>query len=284
MIKIKYCLVFFIIASGMTFENDGINIYYQHWAAKNSGTILVIVHGFGEHGDRYTDLAEYLVERNISVYALDLRGHGRSEGGRGHVDDFDDYISDLDKLIKIVKEREGNKRIFLLGHSLGSIIVLEYADRYPVDGVIVSGVTFDSSRVAIFGGIPLVNKIPIHLMDISARLFGKKAISSLCSNESALEDYLNDDLAHGTFTLKFLKVVSEENEKLKREGVEIKSCLILMGSEDSIGSIEDARWLYSIISTKDKRLMVYEGMKHNIFDELDNERVFSDVCGWISKP
>jgi alpha-beta hydrolase superfamily lysophospholipase len=292
--KILVILLVLIVLSPLAlgikgnFESCGINIYYQQWLAEDSNSVLMIVHGLGEHSERYKDLSEYLVARNISVYALDLRGHGHSEGIRGHVDNFDDYVSDLNQLIKIVKEEEGNKRIFLLGHSLGATISLEYANQHPEDiyGLIVSGLSFKSVPFAgLFGKIPLVNKIPICLLDVSAKVFGKRAIAELCNNESALESYLKDDLAHGCFTLKFLEETSRENEKLKREAkeIEVNSCLILMGSDDKVGSVEDAQWLDSSLSVKNKRLILYDGMKHNIFDEVDNERVFSDVYNWIMK-
>jgi alpha-beta hydrolase superfamily lysophospholipase len=273
-----------ITASAATFESDGTEIYYQEWSVDRSDSVLVIVHGWGEHGGRYSDIADYMAERGISVYAPDLRGHGRSGGARGHVRDFNDYIRDLESMMRIVREKEGEKKTFLLGHSLGALITLEYANTHPVDGLILSGFGLRSAgRLSFLGRIPFVNSVPIPVLTISARLLGKRAISGLCNNQSALEEYLRDRLGHGTFTLRFLEECSRESGRLKgRENFGVGACLILIGSEDRIGSPEDARWLYYALSS-DKKLIVYEGMKHNIFDEAEKEKVFYDVYEWISE-
>ena len=255
------------------------NIYYQYWAAKDPDVTLIIVHGLGEHSNRYADLGEYLAAHKISAYALDLRGHGRSEGPKGHIERFDDYVSDLDELVKIAKTKE---KVCILGHSLGSLVSLEYIYQHPesVSRAILSGVNL-TIPFKFLGGIPLINRIPIVIFEICAKLFGKRAIAGLCSNEKALEDYLKDKLAHGRFTLKFLRELSVECAKLKNEVKNIKTdCLIMMGKEDRMGSVKDAEWLYSSLPTEEKKLIVYEGMKHNIFDEVDKERVFSDVREW----
>ena len=271
-----------ITASAATFEGGGTEIYYQEWSVESSDSILVIVHGWGEHGGRYSDMADYMAERGISVYAPDLRGHGRSGGARGHVRDFNDYIRDLESMMSIVRDSEGGKKIFLLGHSLGALIALEYANTHELDGLVLSGLSLRSGgKLSSLGKIPLLNSLPMPFLTLSVRLLGKRAVSGLCNNQSALEEYLRDKLGHGTFTLRFLEEISKESERLKgRENFGIGACLILIGSEDKIGSPEDARWLYSSLSS-DKKLIVYEGMKHNIFDEAENERVFSDVYEWI---
>jgi alpha-beta hydrolase superfamily lysophospholipase len=265
-------------------ESDGTEIYYQCRHSDESGSVLVIVHGWGEHGGRYSDMADYMAEKNLSVYAPDLRGHGLSGGARGHVNDFGDYIRDLERLMRIVREKEGEKKTFLFGHSLGALIALEYANTHPVDGLILSGFGLRSAgRLSFLGRIPFVNSVPIPVLTVSARLLGKRAISGLCNNQSALEEYLRDRLGHGAFTLRFLEEISRESERLKgRENFGVGASLILIGSEDRIGSLEDARWLYSSLAS-DKKLIVYEGMKHNIFDETEKERVFYDVHEWITE-
>jgi alpha-beta hydrolase superfamily lysophospholipase len=106
---------------------DNKNIFYQSWTKTNSSQVLVFQHGFGEHSDRYKNILDTLKDESISVYALDARGHGRSEGKRGHVDQFQNYIDDLSDLIRIAKEEEKKEKVVLLGHSLGGVIALQYA-------------------------------------------------------------------------------------------------------------------------------------------------------------
>ena len=110
-------------------ERD-VQIYYQTWTPSGAPkAILVIVHGQGDHSGRYVHTAEYFVRNGHSVWAYDCRGHGKSAGGRGHVDSFSDYLADNDRLIRIAKEQDPSKKIFLIGHSLGGLVVIRYAER-----------------------------------------------------------------------------------------------------------------------------------------------------------
>jgi len=266
------------VVTGSFEGSDGTELFYRSWIAEKPRATVIIVHGWGEHSSRYADLAECLAGQGLSVHAMDLRGHGHSGGTRGHVNDFNDYVSDLEELID---HEGGDEKLFVVGHSLGASIALEYARQHPVDGVVLSGISLKSSGLSALGVIPLINQIPLPVGDIGARLLGERAVSGMCSNESALEEYLKDDLAHGTLTLKFLRELSEESMRLRSDPPKPRSCLIMMGSEDGVGSVEDARFLYSSLPTEDKDLIIYDGMRHNIFDETENAKVFHDAGEWI---
>ena len=84
--------------------------------------VLVIAHGIGEHSGRYAHVADYFTKRNLAVWACDHRGHGKSGGKRGHVDNFDDYLADLGQMIRIAKDHSPGVKTFLLGLSLGGLI------------------------------------------------------------------------------------------------------------------------------------------------------------------
>jgi len=81
--------------SGTYTGKGGVEIFFQKWVVRKARAVLILVHGIGEHSGRYGNLLKSLSGKNISVFALDHRGHGRSEGKRGHVDSFMDYIYDL---------------------------------------------------------------------------------------------------------------------------------------------------------------------------------------------
>jgi len=99
------------------------------------------VHGIGEHSGRYGNVVDTLLPQSISIWALDLRGHGHSEGKRGHVGSFDEYVSDVLSLVNIAREdKKESTRLFLLGHSMGGLIALDFALKCPqmIDGLVVS--------------------------------------------------------------------------------------------------------------------------------------------------
>ena len=130
-----------------TFEGKGgLAIFHQRWLpAGDARAVLLIAHGYGEHSGRYGNVVEEFVPRGYAVYALDHRGHGRSEGERVHVDHFDDYVEDLKTYLDQIRNETGDLPIYLLGHSMGSFIATSYAARYrdELTGLILSGGNLD---------------------------------------------------------------------------------------------------------------------------------------------
>ncbi len=103
--------------------NDGTKLYYQIWKPDTAPkAIIQIVHGIAEHTSRYLNVVNALVPAGFGIYGKDHRGHGKSEGTRGFINRFNDYIEDEHTFTKFIQEQESGIPIFLLGHSLGSII------------------------------------------------------------------------------------------------------------------------------------------------------------------
>ncbi|MDO9514683.1 MAG: alpha/beta fold hydrolase, partial [Syntrophales bacterium] len=120
---------------------DGLSIFYRKYQADAEKARVVIAHGLGEHSGRYDNVVRRLLPKGFSIWAPDHRGHGQSGGPRGHVFSFYQYVDDLHSMIALSRDTlaEGAK-IFLLGHSLGGLIALRFAARFPevIDGVIIS--------------------------------------------------------------------------------------------------------------------------------------------------
>ena len=130
---------------------DSTDLYYQCWKPIDGPrAVLAIVHGFGEHSGRYPNVVGHLVPRGYAVYGFDHRGHGRSPGKRGHINTWSEYRDDVRAFLQLIKQHELTRQVFLLGHSLGGLIVLEYVLRYPdgLKGVIASGPLLARARVS----------------------------------------------------------------------------------------------------------------------------------------
>ena len=107
--------------------HGGLRLYWQAWLPEGEvRAVILVAHGYGEHGGRYGNLVEEVVPRGFALYALDHRGHGRSEGPRGHVGRFPEFVSDLHALRVRVEEEQRGKPLFLLGHSMGGLIAVRY--------------------------------------------------------------------------------------------------------------------------------------------------------------
>ncbi len=121
---------------------DGTRLYWQTWEpADRARDAVILVHGAAEHGGRYAHVAERLVAAGFAVYALDHRGHGRSDGPRAMIDRLDRLVDDLGLFVARVREEHDGRRPFLVGHSLGGAVSLTYAIRHgdTIAGLVVSG-------------------------------------------------------------------------------------------------------------------------------------------------
>jgi alpha-beta hydrolase superfamily lysophospholipase len=125
-----------------TFKGSGgLSLYYQSWYPHGQvQAIVAIVHGLGAHSGLFNNAVQYLISQGYGVYALDLRGHGRSPGQRGHINAWAEFREDLSAFSQWIQEQEPNCPCFLWGNSLGGAIVLDYALRFPkgLQGVIVT--------------------------------------------------------------------------------------------------------------------------------------------------
>jgi alpha-beta hydrolase superfamily lysophospholipase len=117
---------------------DGKSIFYRRLIPEKPRFRVVVSHGLGEHSGRYGNVAEALIPLGASLWIHDHRGHGRSQGKRGHVGDFNDYVHDLKTMVSMAAA-EGEKTVptLLLGHSMGGLIALSFARQHPesIDGL-----------------------------------------------------------------------------------------------------------------------------------------------------
>jgi alpha-beta hydrolase superfamily lysophospholipase len=120
---------------------DGIALYSQYWLPEvPPRAIIAIVHGIGEHSGRYMNVVNYMVSNQIGVYGYDLHGHGNSPGQRGHIDSWVQYRIDLLNFLKMIRAKNLVCPIFLMGHSMGALIVLDFilTENEELSGVILS--------------------------------------------------------------------------------------------------------------------------------------------------
>ena len=131
-------------SSSFTFtDQDGIEIFVYKWEPDSEPKAVVqIVHGVAEHAGRYINVVNKLVPEGYIIYGDDHRGHGRSGGLRGYVKSVDEFVQDQREFTKVIREKEGKELpLFIIGHSMGSLISILYMADYPEEfkGVVLSG-------------------------------------------------------------------------------------------------------------------------------------------------
>jgi len=262
----------------------GTRIYYQSWMPpRKAKAVLVIAHGIGEHSGRYAHVADYFTKRNLAVWACDLRGHGKSGGKRGHVDNFDDYLADLGQMIRIARDHSPGVKTFLLGHSLGGLIAPLYAEKYPSDlnGIIASGPAL-REKMKISPVTAFMGKTFSRLMPTFTTGTGLDP-NLLSHDKEVVKKYLEDPLVHKVATARwFTEYRRAQEETMRLAGELTLPCLIIQGGADGIIDPTVATELYKRIRGPDKTLKVYDGFYHESLNEIGKESVLADIDNWLS--
>jgi len=242
-------------------------IYHQCWLPdKTPKAVLYIAHGFAEHSGRYGNVVDHFVPKGYAVYALDHRGHGRSDGERVQVDDGMDYIEDMKTYYDIFSKENPGKKIFLIGHSMGSMISLVYAAEYQKElaGLITSG-----------GGIARPGDPPP-----PPRPAGQPLDTTFLSRDPAvIAAYVNDPLVYrGPLPRRW--AMESLRSRLADMVPQIKlPVLIMAGTDVADGARSQA--LYEFIGSEDKTLKLYKGLRHEIFNEPEHPQVMADLENWL---
>ncbi len=265
--------------------SDGLRLYYQCWRPPSAPrAVVLLAHGFGEHSGRYGNLVHQLVPQGLALYALDHRGHGRSGGQRGHIAHWSDYRRDLEGFRQQVESQEGRRPLFLYGHSMGSLIVLDYLIGQPsgLRGAIVSGVLIEPGQTAKPLLVTMARLLSQHWPNFSLNLgLDTKALSR---DPAVVQAYVADPLVHGKASARWGTEVLRTIQSIKAEVKNIRTpLLILHGEADAINRVEGARWLFQEVAFTDKELRVYPGGFHEPHNDLDRAQVVQDLEEWLER-
>lgn len=266
-------------------SDDGLLIYYRHRPAEDESARMVIAHGLGEHSGRYSHVIDRCLRKGISVWALDHRGHGRSEGKRGHIDSMGQYIDDLKKMVHIARtSMPAGMKFLLLGHSMGGLMVLNFVQTYPdlADGVIASSPGLHPGmKVPVVKGS--VAKILSRILPSLS--FDNELDSSFLSHDAlVVSDYDNDPLVHRSITARWFTEFLAAMELTRRYAADIQIPVLLqVAGDDRLVDAGASRHFYNSLTVKDKTLFFYDTLYHEIYNETDDDRkqVFKDLESWL---
>ncbi len=262
------------------------NLHATPWESPKA---ILMVHGMGEHGGRYLHLPHYLKNSVNAIYAIDHRGHGRSEGIRGHAERFDDFADDVRMMVKRIDatltQRFGKSEIHLVGHSLGGLIALRsvlIGEALPIRSLTVSA--------------PLLGvKVPLGLpkrvaAQVLSRIWGKVQMASevdpriLSHDPNVAEAYTADRLVHSKGTPKFYtEMLKAIHQTLPCDsGIDVPFLMILPGKDQIVDSVA-AHQFFDRLKSPKKVLKEYPEFFHESFNEIGKEQVFSDLAAFLSE-
>jgi alpha-beta hydrolase superfamily lysophospholipase len=267
-----------------TFEGKGrLKIVFRSWqpGAAPRG-VIVINHGVNSHGGQYLWVAEQFRASGFAVFAIDMRGRGKSEGPRFYAEDVADYVGDLAKLIRLAKSRYPGLPLFLLGHSAGGVVSCTYTldNQSELTGFICESFAF---RVPAPGFALAVIK---GLSRIAPRLKVLRLKNEDFSRDPAAVKALNSDplIANEVQPAATVAALVRADERMEREFPRITiPVLIMHGTADKATVPSGSQFFYDTVGSRDKTLKMYQGHFHDLLNDVGKEGVFSDIRGWIEE-
>lgn len=260
-----------------------LSIYHQSWIPEGEiKAVVLVVHGLGEHSGRYDNVVNYLVPRGYAVYGLDHIGHGKSGGDREFVRSFEDYTDTLTTFYNLVKGWHPETPIFLLGHSMGGLIVTYYLLDHSAG---FQGSIISAPAITVPGDI---TQGTITAAKILSKIAPKMGMMQLDANDISRDPevvrvYVNDPLVFTGKTpvrlmAEMLKAMIRVNAEMEKISLPL---LLLHGSEDKLAPVIGSESLNQRAGSGDKTLKIYEGLFHEVFNEPEHEQVLEDVAAWL---
>ncbi len=260
---------------------DGLKIFTRSWQPVGTPrAILVIVHGFNSHSGHYLWVGEQFAKNGLAVYALDLRGRGKSEGERYHVERIEDYIDDVDTLVEMAKAKHPGLPVFLLGHSAGGVISCVYTldHQAKLAGLICESFAHElpapDIALAVLKGLSHI--VPnAHVLRLDNNGFSRdpKVVEALKS-----DPFVADEVQPAETIAAMLR----GDERLKQGFSQITlPVLIMHGTDDKVTRPSGSQHFYDMAGSTDKTLKLYEGHFHDLLNDIDKEVVLADIRQWI---
>ena len=261
---------------------DGLKLQGRGWQPDSQPrAAVVLIHGVGEHTGRYAHVGEALSGAGFALLGYDLRGHGRSQGRRGHTPSYDHLLDDISLTFQVARSRYPQARIFLYGHSLGATLALLYAiQRSPgVEGVVATGPVFRTAfappPLKIAAGRLLDRLVPTFTM------YNEVNPAHLSHDPAVVRAYVEDPLVHNRISARMgIGLIDLGSRLLARYG-ELKVPVLLMcGRDDRLTSTAASREFASMagpICT----LKEWEGLYHEIHNEPQKAQVIAFMLDWM---
>ncbi|MFO8065137.1 MAG: alpha/beta hydrolase [Spirochaetota bacterium] len=259
-----------------TFQGTEGSVFYRRWdPADEARRAVLIVHGYAEHGGRYAHVADRLTGEGAVVYAPDHIGHGKTEGERALIGDFEHVVDDLHTVAEIIYREYRGVPLVVMGHSMGGLLAARFAERYPDE---VAAVVFLGAVLGEWNWAREVLALPQLPQEPSDP-------AGMSRDPEAARGYAEDPLVyHGGYKRGLLEA---EVEALDRFNAEIDSLtmpvLFLHGEADPFVDAATSQKAVEQMPTEDKVMKVYPGARHELVNELNRDEVIDDIARFVAR-
>ena len=261
------------------------SIFYSHWRPEGEVRALVlIVHGLAEHCRRYDRLADDLNAQGYAVCALDLPGHGQSDGPRVYVDSFDVHLNAVLGLRDKMAAEYQYRPVILLGHSMGGLVGARLVQRSQQG---FAALVLSAPALAVSPEPSGLLKFVVRLLSSLLPKLGVLQLDSKAVSRDAavVEDYVSDPLNHtGKIPARTVAEMFAAMAASLENAGEVKLPLLLMhGEADTMTAVSGSRYLHEAAASPDKSLQIYPELYHEIFNEPEWEQVYSNLLAWLNQ-
>ena len=265
---------------------DGARLFWQSWSPEGEpAAVLAVVHGYGEHGGRYAFLVDAMASRGYAVVTFDLRGHGHSPGPRGHIRRFNDYVADTGAFLARVGRTFPGRPVLLLGHSMGGLIAVAFAEQGGEATRKIAGLVLSSPFVGVRLPVPAIQVKAARLL---SRIVPTLRMTNPLRNEQLSHDPVvvaaagADPLNHRVTTVRWAaEVLGAQRSVLSAAGSLRLPLLLLYADDDPIADPRTSEELFAGAGSADKTKVCYAGYYHEVFNEVGRAAVFDDLAAWL---
>ena len=262
---------------------DGLQLFAQEWKPKQKPiAAIALVHGLGEHSSRYIHVADFFNKSNIGMVSYDLRGHGKSEGKRGHIPSDESILFDMDLLLKETKKRYKRLPIFLYGHSMGGEFVLFYSiiRQSKIAGVIATAPSLGPKDPIPFPKYLLAKTM--NAIYPSIQMDNGLDRTGLSHDKDVVMKYNHDPLVHGLISARLGLAIIENGKWILEKANNLTIPLLLMvGEQERLVNKQAISNLAKRVSNVNFK--IWPSLYHELHNEPEKKDVLNYMKSWISE-
>ncbi len=262
-------------------NRKGLALYGQIWQPLNPPkAVIVLIHGIGEHSNRYQHWGKKFTTANIAVITCDHIGHGKSGGKRGHVEKWDDLLDEIDTLIQKAYEVFPGVPVFTYGHSLGGNLVLDHAvQRQPaIAGVVATSPGLAPTRVPLH---KLISGKILYYLYPAFMMTNELDITGLSKDERVIQAYQNDPQVHNLVSVRLGLDLINSGKRLVTQTREFPLPLLLLhGTADRLVKFQATRDFAEKLDGKTQFFPI-QGGYHELHNEPEKDEVFALIHDWL---
>jgi acylglycerol lipase len=263
-------------------ETPGPTLYFHATTPPEPRVVVGLLHGYAEHGGRYAHVADAWAERGIATVAVDLRGHGKSGGRRGHCDRFEEFLDDAAELRLLVSQRAPALPAILFGHSFGGLVATSVVLARPSPW---RALALSAPFFWVATAVPVAKRLA---GKVATRIAPTLALPTGLSGRDVTHDperaraYDEDPLVFKTATARWFTETQAAQERAVARAPSLSMpLLVVAGLSDSIASVPRARAFFDAAGSSDKTWDGREGLFHEVLNEVGWRPIADRFAGWI---